>query len=146
MTNQLIARLQNDFPDFAFVYDERPHWSAPTKTIHYSDDDMQTLHELGHALLGHSNYGQDVELLQIERAAWDKARELAPSYGLGIDEEVIEEALDTYREWLHARSKCPRCSQTGVQGVNSSKYLCPTCHAVWRPSAAKAGILRRYIC
>jgi hypothetical protein len=102
------------------------------------------LHELGHATLGHSDYNKDIELLSLERAAWDQAELLAQQYNLSINENLIEDHLDTYRDWLHSRSLCPQCSFTGLQTGNA-QYSCPACHAKWRVNQARTCGLKRYI-
>lgn len=87
---------------------------------------MQLLHELGHAMLGHAFFATDLERLKMERAAWDEAIVLGKRYGVEFDEELIEDKLDTYRDWLHQRSKCKRCGMTGYQ-TKDGKYHCPFC-------------------
>lgn len=87
---------------------------------------LQLLHEVGHALLGHCEYGVDLERLKMERAAWEKARELCGRYGVEYDEEAVEGALDTYRDWLHRRSRCAKCGLTRFQGADG-RYRCPGC-------------------
>ncbi len=91
----LIDRLRHDYPQFVFHPGQTAHWAPDSQTIYYDRDDLTTLHELGHALLGHDTYHQDAELLQIERQAWLKAQQIAPRYGLSISNEVIERALDS---------------------------------------------------
>lgn len=141
--SSLLQRLANDYPQFRFIQSDRARWSASEQTIYYTDDQLQTLHELGHALLGHNTYRQDVELIQIERAAWVKAQQLAPQYGLSINDDTVEEALDSYRDWLHNRSKCPRCHQTGWQDSHDLTYHCPNCQCVWRASDGRQTRMRR---
>ena len=141
--SSLLQRLANDYPQFQFVQSDRARWNASEQTIYYTNDQPQTLHELGHALLGHNTYRQDVELIQIERAAWVKAQQLAPRYGLSIDNDTVEEALDSYRDWLHSRSKCPRCRQTGWQDSHDLTYHCPNCQCVWRASGGRQTRMRR---
>ena len=141
--SSLLQRLANDYPQFQFVQSDRARWNASEQTIYYTNDQPQTLHELGHALLGHNTYRQDVELIQIERAAWVKAQQLAPRYGLSIDNDTVEEALDSYRDWLHSRSKCPRCRQTGWQDSHDLTYHCPNCQCVWRASDGRQTRMRR---
>lgn len=141
--SSLLQRLANDYPQFQFVQSDRARWNASEQTIYYANDQPQTLHELGHALLGHNTYRQDVELIQIERAAWVKAQQLAPRYGLSIDNDTVEEALDSYRDWLHSRSKCPRCRQTGWQDSHDLTYHCPNCQCVWRASDGRQTRMRR---
>lgn len=144
--NSLVETLIADFPQFAFAPDKVCRWSPETQTIFFTDDDAGLLHELGHALLDHNDFAQDIELLHIERDAWNKACEIAAKYDVAIDDEQIEDALDTYREWLHARSKCPNCQQTGVQSVKTGVYSCVNCLAKWTTNDARiCGLRRRLI-
>lgn len=87
---------------------------------------MQLLHEVGHALLGHRDYTTDPERLKMERAAWTQAQELCVRYEVEYNEELVEAELDTYRDWLHRRSKCPECGLTRFQ-TRDGKYHCPQC-------------------
>lgn len=87
---------------------------------------LQLLHEVGHGLLGHRDFKTDVERVKMECAAWEKARELAEKYGVEYDEGFVEDELDTYRDWLHQRSKCPKCGLTRYQD-RSGCYHCPQC-------------------
>lgn len=143
MTSCLILSLQKDYPMFRFIPSDKARWSPIEQKIYYTNDSIQTLHELGHAVLGHSEYRQDIELLQIERAAWNKAKELALTYGINIDDDTIERALDTYRDWLHQRSKCPNCGQTGLQNIDTLDYRCPNCQYTWRAIGGKSTRLKR---
>lgn len=143
MTSCLILSLQKDYPTFRFIPSDKARWSPIEQKIYYTNDNIQTLHELGHAVLGHSEYRQDIELLQIERAAWNKAKELALTYGINIDDDTIERALDTYRDWLHQRSKCPNCGQTGLQNIDTLDYRCPNCQYTWRAIGGKSTRLKR---
>lgn len=140
---KLVDRLAKDYPQFKWTPSDCAHWSAAEQTIYYNDDPLQTLHELGHALLGHDHYNLDIQLLQIERAAWDKAAEIAPHYAYKISSDTIEDALDSYRDWLHARSRCPKCGLTGIQSRTDGHYYCPTCGTKWRASDGKQKRLRR---
>lgn len=101
------------------------------------------LHEFSHALLGHKEYMQDIDLLKMERAAWDKALALAGTLDVNIDDNLIESALDTYRDWLHDRSTCPTCSATGIETAKQ-QYECITCHTTWHVNEARDCSLRRY--
>jgi hypothetical protein len=142
--NWLVKRLRQDFPQFQFVAAPVSRWSPPEQTVYFaSDAPAETLHELGHALLGHADFVQDVELLVIERDAWDKARGLAPNYAITIDDDTVEDAMDEYRDWLHARSLCPNCGQTGVQSRTTGDYDCLNCAARWRANDARRSGLRR---
>ena len=101
------------------------------------------LHEASHALLEHRSYSRDIELLAMERAAWDKAAIIATSYDVIIDDDTIEDALDTYRNWLHSRSRCPACQAAGIQD-SPQAYLCISCQHRWRVNDARSCALRRY--
>jgi len=84
------------------------------------------LHEVSHAILGHTTFKTDVERLRMERDAWDKARTLAVEYRVETDEDKIQDELDTYRDWLHQKSRCPKCGLTRFQ-TPDSRYYCPRC-------------------
>lgn len=122
-------------------------WDPKSLCIFYNPADALApqllLHELGHALLGHSDYSHDIKLIEIERAAWEKAVAFSTEYGIDISEDTVEDHLDTYRDWLHARSLCPSCSTTGLQTA-SNGYTCPSCHTSWRVNQAKTCGLKRY--
>ena len=122
-------------------------WDYSTHTVTYDPSrrkcDAYLLHEVGHAILGHQGYQTDTQLLEMERAAWDKARELADMYQIIIDDSDIEESLDTYRDWLHSRSLCPHCNSTGLQAA-SNHYRCAACQHEWRVNEARTCALRRY--
>ncbi|MDR2524131.1 MAG: hypothetical protein LBC95_01125 [Candidatus Nomurabacteria bacterium] len=141
---KLIERLRADFGRFSFAPNDICRWLPEENTIYFAEDEAQLLHELGHALCGHRGFVQDVELLRIERDAWEKAREIGAKYGIEISDEQIENALDGYRDWLHERSKCPKCGQNGVQGRIGGRYRCLNCDAAWDANDARQCALRRY--
>lgn len=146
-TKTLLSQLEADYPEFEFVEGEDFKWSMPNKTVSFvrgEGFDLFLLHELAHALLGHDDFNLDIELLVREREAWSLAKEtLAPRYNISFDASVAEDALDTYRQWLHDRSLCPRCAQTGLQ-TKTSTYECINCRCSWRPNDARITALRRY--
>lgn len=148
LTNSLLSNLQNDFPQFTFREDSKFLWSARHQTISI-DPNVEhcnefTLHELSHALLGHQGYLSDIDLIKLERDAWEYAgNHLAPQYGYSIDEDIVQDNLDTYRDWLHARSQCPDCNAVGLQ-TKSRHYRCLSCGHTWRVNDAKLCALRRY--
>lgn len=146
--NSLIKRLKQDHPGFVFKPADEFWWSAATQTVYYDpsvrDCHAFCLHELSHALLGHQGYSYDINLIKLERNAWDYAKNaLAPLYGVPIPDDIIQDNLDTYRAWLHARSICPQCETTGVQ-MNSQHYRCLGCGHTWRANEARQRALRRY--
>lgn len=147
-TKSTINKLVKDYPQFTFVSAEEFWWSADRQTIYYNPQSEHakefTLHELSHALLGHKGYRVDIDLIKLERDAWDYAKNtLAPQQDYVIDEDIIQDNLDTYREWLHSRSKCPDCSSTGLQ-YTSNSYRCLACRHTWRVNEARLCALRRY--
>lgn len=145
----LKSKLSKDFPDISFVEGGDFLWSPAKNTIFYNSSVSSSagtsllLHELGHALLEHSSYSRDVALLAMENDAWDRGREVALSYGLSLDDDFIQDHLDTYRDWMHSRSTCPACSATGFQ-VGEKEYSCPACSQKWRVNEARVCGLRRY--
>lgn len=82
-------------------------------------------------LLGHRTYQSDFELLKMEVLAWQKAKSLARRYDVSIRQEHIERCLDSYRDWLHARSKCRSCEQAGIEKT-PGKYQCLNCSFSWK--------------
>jgi hypothetical protein len=147
--NSLVAKLRAAYPEVTFEASDDFYWSATTKKVHYETNPapegaVMLLHETAHALLGHSQFDRDIDLLKLEREAWDYAREtLATRFDIAIDEEQIEDMIDTYRNWLHARSTCPHCSMTGVQ-TGDHEYHCVACEHDWRVNDARRCGLKRY--
>jgi len=147
-TLSIVKQLQADFPQFYFQPAEEFLWSATTNTIHIDPKAKLghafTLHELSHALLGHKGYERDIELLKLERDAWEYAKTiLAPRYTTPIADMIIQDNLDTYRRWLHARSTCPECEAIGIQ-TKDQLYRCVACDHTWRVNEARICALRRY--
>lgn len=146
--NVLLTKLQVNFPAITFVAGEEFRWSPSSSAVFYvegSADCTTLLHETAHAVLKHKDYTQDIELLGLERDAWSEAVGLAKRFGMTIHDKQIEDALDTYRDWLHARSLCPRCGQTGVQD-RQERYSCLACHQHWTANDARhCGLKRRVL-
>jgi hypothetical protein len=146
-TSSLIASLKRDFPTYPFLPGEEFLWSPEKQAIFYipnSNDQASLLHELAHAVLNHVAYTRDIELLELERAAWQYAADhLATPYSVTIPPEQVEDSLDTYRDWLHARSTCPTCKATGLQ-TKKNEYRCIACGDKWRVNDARFCALRRY--
>jgi len=141
-TADFIERIAKDYPQFSFKPGSQEHWSPRTKTITYdkaaSADDLRygLLHELAHALLNHNNYRSDFELLKLESQAWEMAAEIGHKYKVILDHDHIQDCLDTYRDWLHRRSKCPTCGMHVLQ-KDVRTYQCFNCGASWRVSAGR---------
>lgn len=137
-----VNQLASDFPDISFTASDKFYWSPKNNTVYY---DVQKndkaakwalLHELSHGILQHKTYKTDFELLQLEVAAWHKAKQLAATYTMDISEDHLQDCLDTYRDWLYARSKCPACGEHGLQDA-SNTYECINCQAQWKVTAER---------
>ena len=144
-TRSLLANLRRDFPDITFAEGSPFRWSPEQRTVYYADsrDGASLLHEVAHAQLAHTHYTRDIELLQMERDAWEYTARLTKQYNVAIDPDHIETMLDSYRDWLHARSICPSCQATGVQ-TDIKHYHCLACLATWKVNEARSCALRRY--
>lgn len=144
----LINRLQSDYPDFNFTSGETYLWNSGDGTIFYKPspaDYPALMHELSHAMLGHKSYKRDIELIEMECKAWDYARlVLAKEYEITIHNDDVDEALDTYRDWLHARSTCPNCAATGIE-TDKHLYKCIACGTLWQVNEARICMLRRSV-
>lgn len=139
----VLDRLRALHPSLKFSVGEQFCWSPETREVFYRPDASDSscvwslLHETGHALLGHASYQADFELLRLEVAAWDQARTLATQLGIVIDEDHIEDCVDTYRDWLYKRSICPTCRTKCLQQDDFVHYRCFNCHTSWRVSASR---------
>ncbi len=141
----LITDLQARFPALRFTAGRQFSWSPETGKIFYKTGAdgrraiWSLLHETGHALLEHTSYQADFELLRLEVAAWERAKALAGDLDIVIDEGHIEDCLDTYRDWLYKRSICPTCTTKCLQQGDFVHYRCFNCHTVWRVTASRFG-------
>lgn len=133
----IIDKLKTDFSKIRFVSSDRFQWSPEEKIIYFvkeaENGDWSLLHEAGHMLCKHINYSNDLGLLRMEVEAWEKARNLANKYDHRIDEEHIDRCLDTYRDWIHKRSSCPKCGQAGIEKTTGN-YQCINCRHGWKVS------------
>lgn len=145
----IIETLQKDFPEFTFIEDSLCLWSPRDKTIHYEpiespDSIFRLLHEVSHGLLEHSHFIFDADLVRKEVDAWEYAEKtLGRKYSISIPKDFVEEALDSYRIWIHNRSLCPICAQNGMQTQNGT-YECLNCRCRWRANDARQCQLKRY--
>jgi len=140
----LLPKLAEAYPHLKFVAAGSFYWSPETSEVFYDQnraDDTSAiwslLHETSHALLGHTSYEADVELLHLEVAAWDRALALAADYGIKIDNNYVQDCLDTYRDWLYRRSLCPGCGTQCLQMDTSNHYRCFNCHTRWHVSPSR---------
>lgn len=143
-----ISNVINDHPQFRFQLSDDFYWSSSNNTIYYTTEGEHCpellLHELSHAILKHCSFSFDIELIAIERQAWDYAKKLALSYKVEISDNFIQDQLDTYRDWIHDRSTCPKCKANGLQNTKSS-YQCIACKSEWTVNDARERQLKRYI-
>lgn len=143
----LLRTLAHDFNQYTFRQGDTFMWSSSTSTIYHApitawQNIWSLLHEIAHAELNHTTYRLDVDLVNYEMRAWEYASaHLAPQYKLQIDNNYIQDHIDTYREWLHSRSTCPECGQNGIQTQNT--YRCINCRCLWRANDARLCALRR---
>ena len=129
MNKSLLERLKEDYPDFRFRKGRKFAFRPPRTIVLGPDEpfsELLTLHEVSHAVCKHKDFRMDVERLKMENEAWEKARELAEHYGIEVNEDLIQMELDTYRDWLHQKSRCPVCGLTRFQ-TPDSRYHCPRC-------------------
>ena len=138
---KLVSKLRRSLPEVKFVAGESFYWSPQNQQVTYIDNDDERnhwalLHEASHALLDHQSYNSDYELLHLEVAAWHEAKNLARKYKIPIDENHIQDCLDTYRDWLHQRSTCPSCSSVCFQSTQN-EYRCHNCYTVWQVSNSR---------
>ncbi len=141
--NKLVIKLKKDYPDIKFSAGKRFTWSPEDKMVVFKTSALinkvavwSLLHEVGHALLGHTIYDNDFHLLKLEVEAWQKAEELGIKYSHPIDSEHIQDCLDTYRDWLYKRSLCPACSTSSLQ-VDERTYRCFNCGTEWHVSKSR---------
>ena len=143
VNTDLLGQLQQLLPDIKFVDAGKFHWSPRFKTVNYDATELNQpagqwalIHEAGHGQLQHTTYKTDFELLQMEVAAWEAAKAIARQLDMQIDQDHIEDCLDTYRDWLHRRSTCPTCGSVSLQR-ESGEYHCHNCNSEWKVSQAR---------
>lgn len=139
--NKLLSTIRSDFPEIEFRLSSRFSWHASSKHISYRQlDDIKAiwalLHEIGHAELDHADFTSDMDLLQKEVAAWAKAHEIAKRYDIIIDQDYIEDNLDSYRDWLHVRATCPTCYERCLQ-TDKHTYNCHNCGTSWHVTGSR---------
>jgi len=127
-------------------------YNAGTKTITYVPDALKDdqgklalLHEVAHAKLNHFDYYFDLELLEIEQAAWEETKKEALNYNIEIDEKHIQECLESYVHWTAKRATCPKCFSFGRQ-TDLDDFKCIDCDTVWKANIRKdRRVLRKII-
>lgn len=145
-----ISDVVQAFPELKFESGKSLSWNPTDAKISYpntgyTDVVYGLIHEIAHAKLGHDIFQHDIELLKMERYAWNQAIEIAESkFGLKIDVDYIEDCLDSYRDWLYKRSMCPQCHLCGFQ-VNNHEYSCPHCLIDWKVPVSRLCAVKRKI-
>lgn len=143
----IIETLRPIVPGISIVEGTTFAWLPAAQQITYNAKEFDAallLHEVGHARRHHTGFRLDVELLRMERQAWREAQIVGQKIDRPITDAVIESHLDSYRDWLHARSKCPQCDATGLQ-TKTSTYTCPQCSTSWKVNDARMCQLRRRV-
>lgn len=145
-----MTDVTSSYSNLVFEPGDVFRWSPATQTITYDTAKidkpggrLSLLHEISHALLGHKNYDQDLELIRMEVDAWRKTAELAKQHNVDFVDEDIEHCLDTYRDWLFARSRCPGCEQSGIQ-ADERTYRCFICNEKWQVPVRQSCHVKRY--
>lgn len=138
---KLLSKLKKTLPDVTFTAGDSFYWSPKKQQVTYIASDSEQnqwalLHEASHAILDHQTYNSDYELLHLEVAAWHEAKNLSQQYKITIDEEHVQDCLDTYRDWLHQRSTCPSCSTVCFQS-SPNEYRCHNCYSTWHVSNSR---------
>ena len=130
---EFFSRVYQDYGQFRFRIGKKFAFRPP-KTIVLGPpepfSELLALHEVSHAICKHREFRTDVERLKMEVQAWEKARELASFYGIELNEELIQQELDTYRDWLHQKSRCPKCGLTRFE-TSDRVYYCPGCESLY---------------
>ncbi|MCA9325074.1 hypothetical protein KDA23_03360 [Candidatus Saccharibacteria bacterium] len=141
--DDIVNILSGSYKTVTFRPGDRFYWSPETREVFYDRSVQQPqglwslLHETGHALLEHKSYQADYELIRLEVDAWEKAKALASDLAVTIDEDHVQDCIDTYRDWLYARSICPRCGNKSLQQANLAQYQCFNCHETWKVTPSR---------
>lgn len=136
-SRKILSALKKLAPKASFEEHDSFYWSPETQVVAFKAADLEydegiwcLLHETAHAQLAHTNYETDFALLTLEVAAWEEAKILGKQLDITIDNEHIQDCLDTYRDWLHRRSTCPACGTVGLQ-QSPTNYRCHNCNDEW---------------
>jgi hypothetical protein len=149
---KLLKVFKSSYPGIIFMAGSEFAWSPKNAVISYVAETKNNplssyalMHEVAHADLGHSTYDDDFSLLKLEVAAWERAKEIGLANNLPVDDEHIQDCLDTYRDWLHARAQCPACGTVSLQAKDGS-YTCFNCRTGWKvPKSQLCRVSRRVI-
>jgi hypothetical protein len=146
----MVDVLRLAHPTINFKPSDKFAWDPIKKIIYFSSNEPEAiqkhslLHELAHAMLDHSSYKNDVQLIKMERDAWTLAKKMLREHSQEINLDYIEDCLDTYRDWIYSRSKCPRCSHVGIQS-SQNVYSCIFCIIDWKVTESRLCMVKRKI-
>ena len=143
----LASQIAKEFPAFSFEDSDDFSWDPTTSIIYYDSSDSQAsqrlLHELAHGVLNHQSYERDIDLVALERDAWQYTKlTLGPNYDVTVSPDTIHDDMETYRDWMHIRSLCPKCESNGIE-TKKLQYTCVNCLHNWRVNDARLCALRR---
>jgi len=99
-TPSLLERISEDFADLTFENGQHFEWQPDSRTVVYDIDDpyfdAHLLHEVSHAILNHTKYDRDIDLIAMERDAWQLAKvEMAERYGVRVPASILHYDRDT---------------------------------------------------
>lgn len=139
----LLNKLMSSYPSVNFKNSKLFMWSPTENTVYYSKTALSApkgawslFHELGHATLNHLDFKTDIDLLRLEVGAWTQAKLIARQFKIDIDENHIQNCLDSYRDWLTVRSTCPTCDTINPR-KNGFSYQCFNCNCHWEVSSSQ---------
>lgn len=143
--------LRERFPGVHFAKGTVFSWHPKTNTVYYPAEPLDDaafmtgiIHEIAHSELGHKDFKHDIELLKMERDAWILAGKLIAEFGGNLDRDHIEDCLDSYRDWLYSRSKCPQCNLVGIQSA-AHAYSCIHCSLTWKVPTSRLCTVKRKV-
>ncbi len=139
----LLNELKVSYPEIKFKKGDYFYWSPKDNTVTYTPQSISPdiakwslLHEVSHGILKHTSYNSDFELVKLEVAAWQQAGLLGKKFSIAISQDHVEDCLDTYRDWLHRRSSCPKCTNVSLQ-TKIDTYRCFNCNSSWNVSNSR---------
>lgn len=146
----MFNKIIKEYQELNFISGEAFSWNPQNKTITYrqkeNDDNFlaSLMHEIAHAKLNHSFFKYDINLLKMERDAWAMASLLIENFRTSLDQNYVEDCMDSYRDWLYSRSKCPKCHYLGIQS-DINTYSCIYCSIAWRVPDSRLCTIKRKI-
>lgn len=150
--SNIVDKVTLKFPGFNFIKGTSFTWDPNHLAVYYPDGTHTDttflhglMHEISHGILGHFNFKNDIELIKMERDAWRTAIDLLIKEEIEADIDHIENCLNSYRDWLYARSRCPQCGLVSIQ-TEAHTYSCIHCRLDWRvPSSRLCNVKRKIL-